>query len=144
MSSKTTPVSRILLVVLLACTTAACSSNEIPVTPTEVDRPAGQPTLPPPPSATALSTPETTATAEMATYGDLGGFYTFDEWQALVWTDPNSGETIALNYDQDSIEADPQFIAIDLALSGYYPGSDAFRPAPGSACAEMGAYAGLP
>ena len=77
-------------------------------------------------------------------YGELGGFYTFSEWQALAWTDPDSGENIPLNYDLDSIEADPQFIAIDLDLQSYKPEGDSFRPAPDGPCAEMGAYAGLP
>lgn len=76
--------------------------------------------------------------------GSLGGFYTFDEWQALTWTNPSTGQSIPLGYDFHSVVADPQFILVDPNLSQYDPASNALRPALGSRCENMGAYAGLP
>jgi hypothetical protein len=76
--------------------------------------------------------------------GSLGGFYTFAEWQALTWTNPSNGQANPLNYDQHSIVADPHFVSIDLNFGQYDPTNNTFRPSPGSACAAMGAYAGLP
>jgi len=75
--------------------------------------------------------------------GSLGGYYTFDEWRALTWVDPSNGQIRPLGYDVHSVAANPQFISIDLNLSRYDPASNAFRPASGSGCGTMGAYAGL-
>jgi hypothetical protein len=82
--------------------------------------------------------------AASTNYGSLGGYYTFEEWQALTWTDPSTGQSLPLDYDQHSVVADPQFVSIDPNLSRYDPASNAFRPALGSGCENMGAYAGLP
>lgn len=77
-------------------------------------------------------------------WGILGGVYTFDEWQALTWTDPSTRQSLSLGYDQHSVVADPQFVSVDPNLNRYDPASNAFRPALGSGCEDMGAYAGLP
>lgn len=69
--------------------------------------------------------------------GSLGGYYTFDEWQALTW------QSIPLGYDSHAVVANPQFVSVDPSLSRYDPAGNAFRPAPGSECAAMGVYAGL-
>ena len=71
-----------------------------------------------------------------------GGYYTWEEWRALAWTDPDTGHTRSLNYDQSSVLADPGFSAIDLELAAYDPASQAFRPTQPSAV-NKGAYAGL-
>jgi hypothetical protein len=76
--------------------------------------------------------------------GSLGGFYSFDAWQALTWTDPATGQVIHLGYDANSIVADPQFLSVDLDLGRYDPTGSAFRPVPGSKCEAMGAFAGIP
>jgi MYXO-CTERM domain-containing protein len=61
-------------------------------------------------------------------YGEKGGTYSFSEWQALS----NDGQ--ALNFDQDSLIADPSFV--DAAAGD-------FHLLPTSLCADMGAYAGI-
>jgi hypothetical protein len=63
--------------------------------------------------------------------GELGGLYSFTEWQTL-------------GYDLDSVIADPLFLSINPTIAGYDPMADSFRPATGSACEAMGAYAGQP
>jgi chitodextrinase len=82
--------------------------------------------------------------AYATSYGALGGTYNWAQWRALTWTNPANNQTQALNFDVNSVNANPLFITIDTNLSLYNPSSNAFRPAPGSLAINMGAYAGLP
>lgn len=75
-------------------------------------------------------------------YGEAGGYYSWDDWRALAWTDPATGSARALGMDKGSLIADPRFREIDLGLERFDPAGNAFRPASGSPAEAMGAYAG--
>ena len=59
------------------------------------------------------------------TYGNLGGLYTFAQWQALTYN------TNALNYDTNSVNANPLFVNAV---------ANDFRLQSGSPCTAMGVY----
>ena len=71
-----------------------------------------------------------------------GGYYDWNQWRALTWTAPGTSASIALGFDAHSLLADPQFAAVDLALTRYDATSNAFRPT-NAAVVDKGAYAGL-